>query len=279
MNSHQYGSARERGEHHHYGDSRERGDEPIHHSNEHSHEHGGAEAVDPMQLPSEFWEQRYAGAGSVWSGHVNDTLAAVVGEWTPGRSLDLGCGEGGDVLWLAERGWDASGIDLSHTAVDRATQVAADRGLDNAHFIAADLGEWADSPATIDGGADPFDLVSASFFQSPVALRRTQILRAAAARVRPGGHLVVISHAVPPGGGSDHPIQFVTVESELDALDLDPLTWEVLFAQTRTRAAVGTEYAEGSGAEHAGAEHANADHHEHPPHALDDAVIVARKRT
>lgn len=268
MKSHHYGDARERGVNYPHGDARARGDEDLPQHDE---------------SPVNFWEDFYAGdgaAGAVWSGRVNHALASIVAGWQPGRSLDLGSGEGGDVMWLAGHGWDATGIDLSETAVARARAVAEERGVTGAHFIAADLGEWAESPATIDGAADPFDLVSASFFQSPVALQRSQILRAAAARVRPGGHLVVISHAVPPGGGSDHPIQFVTVESELEALDLDEAVWEILVAEVRSRDAVGTEFAHRSEGErpHDHCDGGGGAGHDHGDHPLDDAVIVARKR-
>ncbi|RAE94395.1 class I SAM-dependent methyltransferase, partial [Burkholderia multivorans] len=68
------------------------------------------------------WEERYAGAEAVWSGEPNPSLVDVVTELdlSPGRSLDVGCGEGADVLWLAARGWQAVGIDVSATAIDRA---------------------------------------------------------------------------------------------------------------------------------------------------------------
>lgn len=48
--------------------------------------------------------------------------AAIADGWigTPGRVLDLGCGLGSELAHLAERGWEATGIDLSHTALGRA---------------------------------------------------------------------------------------------------------------------------------------------------------------
>lgn len=191
--------------------------------------------------PTDFWERRYGDAGPVWSGRVNRTLADAVADFAPGRSLDLGCGEGGDVLWLASRGWRATGIDLSPTAIERARRAADERGL-SARFIAADLGEWARDPGRIEGSAEGFDLVTASFFQSPLELPRETILRAAAARVASGGHLVVVSHAAPPpwsewaaeGCEGDFP----SPKSELALLDLDPEQWTVT-AEIRTREAAG----------------------------------------
>src|SRR5699024_835257 len=83
------------------------------------------ERGDPNMSPTDYWEQRYADSTRIWSGKVNATLAAVAREFTPGDSIDLGCGEGGDVLWLAEQGWRAHGLDISATAVGRAREEAA----------------------------------------------------------------------------------------------------------------------------------------------------------
>lgn len=237
------------------------------------HEIATEERVDPV----EFWERRYAGSGPVWSGRVNRTLAEAVADLPPGRSLDLGCGEGGDVLWLAERGWEASGLDLSSTAIERARIAAADRGLPpgRVRFAAADLADWAEDPERIDASVEPFDLITASFLQSPVELPRQRILRAALRRLAPGGRLVLIAHASPPPwapadappGGHAHaeghadghtadghsggPAHFHTPESELGDLGLggsaagltDSETpapaFEVLVAETRSREATG----------------------------------------
>lgn len=212
----------------------------------HSHQHGpepaGARA-NPQQPPAEFWEQRYAGSGPVWSGRVNTTLAAVAQALPPGRALDLGCGEGGDVLWLAARGWDATGVDLSATAVARAQAAAKEHGLTAAHFVVADLAAWAIAgPAEgADAAADPigegFDLVTASFFQSPVALPRERILRAAAARVAKGGRLVLLAHAAAPSwaAAAHADGDFPTPEAELRALALPENEWRIHTAEVRER--------------------------------------------
>ena len=84
---------------------------------------------DPDLSPTEYWEQRYSGSGRVWSGKVNETMASIVAELTPGAAIDLGCGEGGDVLWLAEQGWRVTAVDISPTALTRGAQAAAERGV------------------------------------------------------------------------------------------------------------------------------------------------------
>ncbi|MEJ6488167.1 methyltransferase domain-containing protein [Leucobacter sp. USCH14] len=228
------------------------------HGHQHAHQHGGQGAENAaLTDPIASWEDRYGSSYRVWTGRVNRTLADVASGWTPGRSLDLGSGEGGDVHWLAERGWDATGIDLSTTAVARARAVALERELERARFITADLGEWCDDPAAVEGGAEPFDLVTASFFQSPVELPRERILRAAAGRVAPGGRLVLIAHAAAPQWSPHHGEDFPTPESELEALELPGDAWGIEVAEVRER--------EGRGPDGA-------------PHLLSDSVVVVRKR-
>ncbi len=219
------------------------------------------------ETPAQFWERRYGDSGAVWSGHVNRALADIVADLPPGRSLDLGCGEGGDVLWLAERGWRATGFDLSATAIERARSAAAVRELEGgeegagAHFEVRDLAQWA---REIGAGGDPergdrFDLVTASFFQSPVELPRAEILRAAASRVAPGGHLVLVAHAAAPSwaheGHRAH-ADFPSPEGELADLALDPAAWSTVVAEVRSRAITGPDG---------------------EPATLDDSVVVVQR--
>ena len=218
-----------------------------------AHQHGtGHGHADPSEdlSPTEYWEQRYSGREPIWSGRVNETMASVVREFTPGTALDLGCGEGGDVLWLAEQGWQAHGLDISATAVGRAREAAAERGLETATFTATDLTAWEPEARSL-------DLVTASFFQSNVALDRIAILRRAASALRPGGHLVVTSHAAPPSWATDHPATMVSIDEELALLARPTEEWTVVTAEERARPALDPE---GHAGEHL------------------DAVLVLRRR-
>ncbi|WP_137845146.1 FAD-dependent oxidoreductase [Microbacterium sp. 2FI] len=179
--------------------------------------------------PALYWNGRYA--DRLWSGRPNRTMVDVVQGLEPGRALDLGCGEGADAIWLAQQGWDATGVDISQTAIDRAQDAARTASID-AHFVVSDLSE----AETV----GEYDLVTASFFHSPVALDRTGALRRAAARVAPGGRMLIVSHAGPPpwapaGHGGAH--VFLNAADELDALGLDDSDWMVEIAEARPRGA------------------------------------------
>ena len=126
---------------------------------------------------AEFWEDFYAGR-TRWSGRPNELLVAEVeAEITPGDALDLGCGEGGDAIWLAQRGWQVTAVDVSANALAAATAQARRAASTGHRWERHDLDE------TFPDGT--FDLVVSCYLQSPVALGRTAILRAAAAAVRP----------------------------------------------------------------------------------------------
>src|SRR5579862_3207268 len=67
------------------------------------------------------WDARYSEpVGALWSGRPNGRLVVEVGSLTPGRALDVGCGEGADAIWLALRGWTVTAIDISAVAIGRA---------------------------------------------------------------------------------------------------------------------------------------------------------------
>lgn len=66
-----------------------------------------------------------------------------------GRALVPGCGAGYDVLTLADRGYDVTGLDVAPTAAERFRQLAGDR--DDVEIVVGDFFE-------ADLGA-PFDLI------------------------------------------------------------------------------------------------------------------------
>lgn len=181
------------------------------------------------------WEDRYAERDRIWSGRVNHWLAEIAEPLAPGRALDLGCGEGGDTLWLAERGWQVVGVDISETALGRAAEEAAARGLSDR----VDLRQMNLSEALPEG---TFDLISAQFLQSFVHLDRERIFAAAARAVAPGGLLVVVDHgAAPPWAKHVRDHVFPTVDEVLATIDLGEGQWQRLRAEAVERDAIGPD--------------------------------------
>lgn len=201
-----------------------------------------------------FWDARYGERPKIWSGAVNRVLADTAPGLAPGRALDLGCGEGGDSVWLAEHGWRVTGVDVSATALDRAREVSESRGLGGEQI------SWQQMDLAEDFPAGEFDLVSACFLASPIHLPRAAILQRGAMAAAPGGTLLVVSHAgAPPwaGNAAGHRHFFPTPEEELAALDLKDEEWDIRCAEVRRREATGPDGERG---------------------LLEDTVVVARRR-
>ena len=187
----------------------------------------GAPAVDPAVQAE--WDQRYTERQQLWSGRPNGALVAEVAGLTPGRVLDVGCGEGADAVWLAGRGWDVTALEVSGVALERAAQHARDAGVD-VRWVHAGLAEAHLPPAS-------FDLVSAQY---PALLRTPDAAaeRALLAAVAPGGVLLLVHHAGmdthrPDDGGFD-PADYVWPSMVAALLDDD---WQVEVDEERPRVA------------------------------------------
>lgn len=168
-----------------------------------------------------FWQEFYAARESVWSGNPNAALVRETAGLTPGTALDLGCGEGADSIWLATGGWRVTGVDVARVALDRAAAHAEAAGV-------SDRVTWQQHDLDVSFPEGQFDLVSASFFHSPVAPQRTAVLRKAAAAVAPGGRLLIVSHVDLPWAAERHPdVRFDSAEETLDSLALAGADWEV----------------------------------------------------
>ncbi|MCS4593868.1 class I SAM-dependent methyltransferase [Brevibacterium sediminis] len=235
-------------------------------SSHNDHTHADRTGAGNTGVPDSVaaWEERYAGADdAIWSGNPNESLVAVVSDMTPGRVLDVGCGEGADVVWMAENGWDATGIDLSTTAIDRARRAAESRGI-SAEFAVADVSTWEPDDPDRRGG---FDLVTGSFLHTRLPDTREELLTRVAAHVAPGGALLLVSHAtMPPWAaehsekfehGMDHHHELVSPNGDFALLiGASPHRWEIELADTRTR-----EVTSPSG----------------EPAELEDAILLARR--
>lgn len=182
------------------------------------------------------WETRYAEKPRIWSGRPNARLAEIVGELPGTRALDLGCGEGGDAMWLAEHGWHVVAVDVSTTALARAAEDAQARGvLGRIDFQQQDLTQ------SLPQG--PFDLVSAHFFHTTLEMDRPAILRHVAATIAPGGTLLIVDHGgVPPWAPEEiQHHEFPTADEVLAGLALDDTQWETVRLGPVERDAVGPD--------------------------------------
>lgn len=178
------------------------------------------------------FEERYRATDALWSGRPNTQLVAEAADLRPGTALDVGCGEGADAIWLAERGWHVTAVDFARTALERGQAQAESLGREVADRI-----RWVHADVTAELPGEGFDLVSAQFMHLPPEPRRALFARLADA-VAPGGTLLVVGHDFSDVAAGAHrppePDRFFTAAEVAGSLDD---RWEVLVAEARPRPA------------------------------------------
>ena len=139
-------------------------------------------------MDAQQWNERYAGEEPFFTADPGRFLGQEVAGMRPGRALDLGCGEGRNSLWLAERGWHVTGVDFSDVGLAKARRLAATRGIpaDRLDLVLADLTGYHPEP-------DAFDLVLLMFVH-PQPVERRRLLGAAAQALVPVGTLLVVGY-------------------------------------------------------------------------------------
>jgi SAM-dependent methyltransferase len=194
---------------------------------------------DPAELMTQaFWDARYSTSDRIWSGNPNQRLVEQVADLAPGSALDLGCGEGGDAIWLAAQGWRVTAIDVSPVALARAARQAAEVGTDVAGRITweqADMLTWDPAPRQ-------FDLISAHFIHLPPTPRQALHRRLAAA-VSPGGTLLIVGHHpsdMESAAQRWHLPEFFYTPEQVAAV-LDPAVWRIDVAAAQARTATDPE--------------------------------------
>ncbi len=136
-------------------------------------------------MDSHSWNERYSKAELVWSAEPNQHFSAQVADLAPGRALDLGTGEGRNAIWLAERGWEVTGVDFSAVAIRKARALAESRSC-SVTWVEEDLLSYRPEPGA-------YDLVGFIYIHLPADLRR-QVLSEAVSGLAPRGRLVVVGH-------------------------------------------------------------------------------------
>jgi len=204
---------------------------------DHRHDHDHAAPSAPERFDQAFWDDRYRSAPALWSGRPNAQLVAEAADLGPGRALDVGCGEGADAIWLAERGWQVTGVDLSPVALERArghADLAGERVAARIDWRQVDLLDWP--MPRVD-----YDLISSQYLHLPGAARR-QLVGVLAGAVAPGGSLLVVGHHPSDVEVVPRPLQrelFFTAEQLAEGLD--PESWEVVTCATVPRPSTGPD--------------------------------------
>ncbi len=129
------------------------------------------------------WDQRFR--DDPWPSHPDPALVELAQTVSPGRALDFGCGPGRNAIWLAQSGWQVTGLDSSKVALTQAAERARAAGVE-LELIEGDMESWPVPERE-------FDLVVLDNIHPSPEGRRPLFERAAGA-VRGTGHLFIVGH-------------------------------------------------------------------------------------
>lgn len=108
------------------------------------------QAVDTSDR--DYWNSKFKDPNAQFNRQPSRLLADVVRNRKPGLAVDLGMGEGRNAIYLAQHGWQVTGVDLSDVAVAQAKKRAA--------VLQVNLAAIVDRLDHYDFGKDKWDLIS-----------------------------------------------------------------------------------------------------------------------
>lgn len=156
-----------------------------------------------------YWQRQ-----TPWDTHQTppEVIAAIEppGALVPGRALDLGCGTGTNVLYLARHGWQVVGVDFAPNAIARAHRKLARAGLtpQQARCLVGDVTHLPRLPL---GGAFDLALDIGCFHGLPPA-ERPRYAEALREILRPGATYLLYTFA--PRRGRWHMVGVEPTEVE-----------------------------------------------------------------
>ena len=136
-------------------------------------------------MSNEFWDSRYGEEGFAYGTDANAFLSSFADTFKSGQKvLVIGDGEGRNGVWLAEQGCEVVSVDSSKVGVDKAQNLASEKGVD-IEAVCADLNDW-------DWPQSEFDFVVIIYVHFPPdvrALLHDKVISS----LKPGGQLIMES--------------------------------------------------------------------------------------
>lgn len=127
------------------------------------------------------WNESYSGEASDYEAPDAAMLEVIDGLRT-GRAFDVGCGAGGMVVALAQRGWQVTGVDIAAKAIKAARQIVEAQGIE-AELYVADATAWKPS--------SEYDLITSSFALPGSKKGRVSLYQTIRESLAPGGTVLL----------------------------------------------------------------------------------------
>ncbi len=130
-----------------------------------------------------FWNRRYRDPKPNFNTDPNNFLVEAVHGVAPGRALDIHMGQGRNTVFLATKGWDVTGFDISEEGIRTAQALANQRGVRIKAIV--------QSHEDFEFSTDQWDLIVMIYTMIPIQDYAERIMKS----LKPGGLLVIEKYA------------------------------------------------------------------------------------
>ena len=137
-----------------------------------------AQTTSELTEAGEQWNQRYDKSMYLYGTGPVEFLRDNIDRLPAGTALCLAAGEGRNAVYLAERGYDVTAMDPSPVGLEKATRLAAERGVS----IKTDVGDLS---VGYDMGSEQYDVIT-DFYYHDVSIF-DDVMRA----LKPGGVFIL----------------------------------------------------------------------------------------
>ena len=135
-----------------------------------------------MSDAESFWDQKYDVPHYRYGTDPNAFIAASVETYVqaPSQVLVLGCGEGRNAVWLAQKGFEVTAVDASGKAIEKTQELMSDANV-LVRTIKSDFADWEPED-------DRYEAVVMTYVHMSPELRKQTHAKAVRA-LDPGGYI------------------------------------------------------------------------------------------
>ncbi len=172
-------------------------------------------ATQPHEFIGLNLDKLYSRPDAPFKREASQYLARAIEDLKPGKALDVAMGQGRNALFLASKGWDVTGYDLSEAGLEQARRAAANAGVK--------INTVRDSHDKFEYGREQWDLIVETFAFTDLAdaAYRKRVVDS----LKPGGVLVIEGFGDPSGKSKNNllrlfpDLQVLSYENRADIAD------------------------------------------------------------
>lgn len=131
----------------------------------------------------DFWNGKFGDPRTEFNHRPSRLLIGAIRGRKPGAAIDLGMGQGRNAIYLAQQGWQVTGVDLSNIAISQAKKRAAQLGV-KLNAILSGLDQY-------DLGRNRWDLITLFYVHAWYRTSKPRSVKRIHEALKPGGLVVI----------------------------------------------------------------------------------------